>query len=34
MLSLIHIFVSVVIEAADGNAKAVNVAREVFDAYY
>ena len=26
--------VSVVIEAADGNAKAVNVAREVFDAYY
>lgn len=26
--------VSVVIEAADGNAKAVNVARKVFDAYY
>ena len=26
--------VSVVIEAADGNAKAVNVARKVFDVYY
>lgn len=26
--------ISVVIEAADGNAKAVNVARKVFDAYY
>ena len=26
--------VSVVIEAADGNAKAVTVARKVFDAYY
>lgn len=26
--------ISVIIEAADGNAKAVNVARQVFDAYY
>ena len=28
------IVVSVVIESADGTAKAVNVAKKVFDAYY